>query len=161
VSFTDLSTNSPTSWSWTVSPASGWTYTGGTSASSQNPQIQFNTAGTYTVALTASNGSGSDTETKTNYITVTSSGGASIDENDLSKVVIYPNPTNGTINVNFTNVTATIESVELRDITGRIIAKDAVLNGEASFDLTHEAAGVYFIKINGEVQSLTKKVVKF
>jgi uncharacterized protein (AIM24 family) len=92
---------------------------------------------------------------------VTSSGGASIDENDLSKVVIYPNPTNGTINVNFTNVTATIESVELRDITGRIIAKDAVLNGEASFDLTHEAAGVYFIKINGEVQSLTKKVVKF
>lgn len=161
VSFTDLSSNSPTSWSWSVTPASGWTYTGGTNASSQNPQIQFNTAGTYTVALTASNGSGSDTETKTNYITVTSSGGASIDENDLSKVVIYPNPTNGTVNVNFTNVTADIKSVELRDITGRIIAVDAVKNGSSSFDLTHEASGVYFIKINAESASLTKKVVKF
>lgn len=162
VTLTDLSSNSPSSWSWSVSPASGWTYAGGTNASSQNPQITFNTAGTYTVALTATNGNGSDTETKTNYITVTADeGGASIDENDLSKVVIYPNPTNGKINVNFINVTTTIESVELRDITGRIIARDIVLNGETSFDLSQEAAGVYFVKINGEVQSLTKKVVKF
>jgi PKD repeat protein len=70
VSFTDLSSGSPSSWSWSITPGTGWTFASG-SATSQNPQITFNTAGTYTVELTATNGQGSDTETKTNYITVT------------------------------------------------------------------------------------------
>ena len=43
VTFTDLSTNTPTSWSWSFSPST-ITYVGGTSSSSQNPQVQF-TAG--------------------------------------------------------------------------------------------------------------------
>jgi PKD repeat protein len=70
VNFTDLSSNSPTSWS--------WTFTGGTPASStvQNPSnIVYNTAGTYTVSLTATNATSNDTETKTSYITVTTAGG--------------------------------------------------------------------------------------
>ncbi|MBI2279402.1 MAG: PKD domain-containing protein [Bacteroidetes bacterium] len=64
VVFTDLSTNTPTSWS--------WTFTGGTPSSStlQNPTITYNTAGTYQVQLTATNASGSDVETKVAYITV-------------------------------------------------------------------------------------------
>lgn len=70
VNFTDLTTGVPTSWAWTVSPATGWAYAGGTSASSQNPQITFNTVGQYTISLTAANGIGNDTETKTNYIIV-------------------------------------------------------------------------------------------
>lgn len=70
VSFTDLSTGSPTSWAWTIS-GSGWSYTGGTSATSQNPQVIFNTVGQYTVTLVATNAIGSDNEIKTNYITVT------------------------------------------------------------------------------------------
>ncbi len=70
VNFTDLSLGLPTSWAWSVSPASGWSYSGGTSASSQNPQITFNNIGQYTVTLTASNAQGSDDEIKSNYITV-------------------------------------------------------------------------------------------
>jgi len=64
VSFTDLSTNNPDGWS--------WTFNGGTPSTStaQNPSVTYNTAGTYTVSLTASNSGGSDTETKTDYITV-------------------------------------------------------------------------------------------
>ena len=70
VSFTDQSTGIPTSWTWAISPATGWAYAGGTTASSQNPQVTFNTVGQYTVTLTASNAQGSDAETKTNYIIV-------------------------------------------------------------------------------------------
>jgi PKD repeat protein len=68
VVFSDLSTNTPTSWS--------WTFTGGTPSSStvQNPSIVYNTAGTYAVSLTASNGTGSDVESKTAFITVTEAG---------------------------------------------------------------------------------------
>jgi len=63
VAFTDQSTNSPTSWSWTFGD-------GGTSTA-QNPAHTYTTAGTYTVTLTAANGCGSDGETRANYITVT------------------------------------------------------------------------------------------
>jgi PKD repeat protein len=67
VTFTDLSINTPTSWAWSFSPTTV-TYVGGTTSTSQNPQLQFNAAGYYTVTLTATNASGSDGETKTNYI---------------------------------------------------------------------------------------------
>ena len=70
VSFTDLSTGIPTSWAWSVSPATGWSYAGGSNASTQNPQIVFNIVGQYTVSLTATNAQGSDVETKNNYIVV-------------------------------------------------------------------------------------------
>ena len=65
INFTDLSTNSPTGWS--------WTFAGGTPGVSavQNPAgILYSTVGTYQVSLTASNASGSDSETKVDYITV-------------------------------------------------------------------------------------------
>ncbi|MDX1651996.1 MAG: T9SS type A sorting domain-containing protein [Brumimicrobium sp.] len=73
VNFTDLTTGVPNTWSWTITPGSNtveWAYVNGTSATDQNPQVQFNVAGTYTVELTASNAQGTDTETKVNYITV-------------------------------------------------------------------------------------------
>lgn len=79
VQLTDLSLNSPTSWSWSITPGTAgttWTYTNSTSASSQNPTVTFAVAGTYTVALTASNSAGSNTKTSTAYITV-SGGGSS------------------------------------------------------------------------------------
>ena len=59
--FTDQSTDSPTAWAWAVSPSTGVTFVNGTSASSQNPQLAFASAGYYTVTLTATNANGSTT----------------------------------------------------------------------------------------------------
>jgi PKD repeat protein len=75
VQFTDLSTGLPTSWAWSITPATGWAYAAGTSATSQNPQITFNTVGQYTITLTATNAQGSDSEIKNNYIVVAASTG--------------------------------------------------------------------------------------
>lgn len=62
VYFTDLSTNIPASWAWDFGDS-------GTSTD-QNPVHTYTTPGVYTVALTVTNAGGSDTETKTDYITV-------------------------------------------------------------------------------------------
>jgi len=65
VAFTDLSTNTPTSWS--------WSFPGGTpsTSTSQNPTVVYSTPGNYSVTLTATNSIGSSAPvTITNYITV-------------------------------------------------------------------------------------------
>lgn len=64
VTFTDQSLNNPASWN--------WSFPGGTpsGSGSQHPTVTYNTAGTYDVKLLVINGSGSDSITKTAYITV-------------------------------------------------------------------------------------------
>lgn len=67
VSFTDESVNSPSSWS--------WTFNGGTPSTSteQNPTVSYDAEGTYDVTLTVTSDDGSDTMTKTGFITVNTS----------------------------------------------------------------------------------------
>jgi PKD repeat protein len=60
--FTDLS-QAPTSWS--------WNFGDGNTSTEQNPSHTYTSMGTFTVSLTATNQFGSDTMTKTDYITVT------------------------------------------------------------------------------------------
>lgn len=64
IQFTDKSFGSPTSWT--------WSFQGGSPASStvQHPTVSWNTPGTYTVELIATNARGSDTLTQTNYVVV-------------------------------------------------------------------------------------------
>ncbi len=66
VVFTDISTGSPTSWTWTFEDGTPGTFTG------QNPPpIQYNIEGTFDVTLVVSDGTNTETTTKADYITVT------------------------------------------------------------------------------------------
>lgn len=67
ISFSDLTTGNPTQWL--------WNFGDNTTSTQQNPTHTYSSPGTYTVTLTATNALGSDTETKTNYITVTNNTG--------------------------------------------------------------------------------------
>jgi PKD repeat protein len=62
VNFTDLTTNNPTSWS--------WNFGNGQTSTLKNPTTTYTTIGSYTVSLTATNSAGSNTFTRTSYITV-------------------------------------------------------------------------------------------
>lgn len=62
VSFTDLSTGSPTVWS--------WSFGDGSISAAQNPSHTYASAGSYAVTLTVGNANGQTTETKAGYITV-------------------------------------------------------------------------------------------
>jgi PKD repeat protein len=65
VQFTDISTNSPTSWQW------DFNNDGTIDSTEQSPLHEFNVGGVYTVNLTVANVAGSDYELKSNLITVT------------------------------------------------------------------------------------------
>jgi len=85
VTFTDLSTNNPTTWDWDFGDQ-------GTSTM-QNPTHTYTEAGVYTVSLTTSNEGGSNTVTKTDYITVT------VEQTEAEKLVEYmEDPTSPTAN---------------------------------------------------------------
>jgi PKD repeat protein len=65
VRFTDQSTGNVTAWA--------WDFGDGNSSTEQNPTHTYMAPGIYTVTLTVTRAGASDTETKTNYIVVTSS----------------------------------------------------------------------------------------
>ena len=96
VQLTDNSSGQPTSWYWQITPST-YNFVGGTSDSSQFPEIIFTATGNYTVTLTASNNYGTDDTTQFQAISV---GGATLPfvedfENGLSGWEIN-NPDNST-----------------------------------------------------------------
>ena len=134
VNFTDLSTNNPTSWS--------WSFTGGTPATStiQNPTgITYNTAGTYTVTLTATNSIGSDIETKTNYITVDTGSVAPVADFIANVTTI---PVGGS--VNFTDLTANLPTGWSWTFTGGTPATSTMQNPA---NIVYNTAGTYDVSL--------------
>ena len=69
VQFTGLSSNAPDTWF--------WDFGDGETSFSQNPSHIYSTSGAYTISLTVTNGYGTDTESKSDYINVMSGSGES------------------------------------------------------------------------------------
>lgn len=90
--FTDSSINSPNTWYWTFGDT--------TTSTLQNPTHTYAAAGTYTVTMTAYNAYGSNTQTRTDYITVTGGGGSA----PVSNFSAAPNTGTAPLTVNFTDL---------------------------------------------------------
>ena len=90
VAFTDKSTGTPTAWK--------WNFGDGTSSTAKNPTHKYSKVGKYKVTLTVTNSAGSNTATKSNYITVTATSQAPVAEFSAS-------PTSGKapLNIVFTD----------------------------------------------------------
>ncbi|MFP4471016.1 MAG: M6 family metalloprotease domain-containing protein [Bacteroidales bacterium] len=67
ISLFDESEVCPTEWQWDISPDT-YEFVNGTTAQDQNPEVQFNESGYYTIELTVTNDNGSVQLTKLDYI---------------------------------------------------------------------------------------------
>ena len=79
---------------------------------------------------------------------------------ETEEINVYPNPTSNMVTVDLAGLSETIESIELRDINGRIITYLVEPGDEVVLTLEAEMAGVYYVKINTSAYSVVKKIVR-
>ena len=148
VTFTDLSTGSPTSWSWEFEGG-----TPGTSYLQSPPPIQYTESGSWDVSLTTSNSYGSDTKTMEDYIVV---GGVGIGENETATVTMYPNPVTDYLKVNSTNI---IREISIINMSGQTVLKREVGSKSLNLDLQSLKSGIYHIRISIADGFINKRIV--
>ena len=93
-------------------------------------------------------------------ITITS--GVGIDEL-LSKanIAVYPNPTEGILNVKLNGYKSEVISIRIFNSKGQVVLSDEILKSSSEFNLTHLSKGVYIVELqNGTKTSETKIVLK-
>lgn len=89
---------------------------------------------------------------------------ASLSVNDVaitaSSVKVFPNPSNGQINISSTQFTGKI-SIQVADLLGRIVYDKTEENfiSEKSIDLSQLQKGVYIIKLSNETINQSEKII--
>lgn len=148
----DLSDNNPTSWLWTITPAT-YTLMNSTTTTSKNMDVKFNAFGLYAVTLKVTNATGTDQKAKTAYINVVANSNRSIEA--ANTITVFPNPATDKITVKGLQ---TLKQVILTSVNGQVFAAKFEEN---VIDLSGITAGVYFATItdpNGGVYQ-TKFIV--
>lgn len=143
VVFSDASIVCPNAWNWEVIPALGWEYINGTDATSENPEIQFNNYGLYTVSLVVSNLNGNSTNSVEEEIVVNSAAG--LKEKDMTLFSIYPNPTNELLNIRLhSNVVMEFE-LSIYSLVGAEVAH--YKNTTEQINVSALPSGTYFLQL--------------
>lgn len=90
-------------------------------------------------------------------ITYPDEGPNSVQNRESSKIMLYPNPTDGMFWID--NPKGNELRYEVLDITGKLIRSEVISNGNYPVDLSGHAAGVYFVRIEEEGIINTQKII--
>ena len=81
---------------------------------------------------------------------------ASVDENSLFDVKLYPNPTSGQLSIESEEMT----SVSVYDLMGQCLMQVSAEDGQTILDMSQLQNGIYFIKVNTANGLAVQRVVK-
>jgi PKD repeat protein len=135
-----------------------WLFGDGGKSTDQNPNYQYQFAGTWNVTLIVVSPEGcTNTTTKSVLVNTTSVG----DVANNNGVSVYPNPTAGTVTANFEQFTGgDVKSISVTDVLGRTVYTGIVAqNGLAQINLANQPAGVYNLNIETATGIQTVKVM--
>jgi len=76
----------------------------------------------------------------------------------VKNIFIYPNPTNGIVNIEFVN--NNIQKITISDITGKQIIEKTTIQQNEMIDLSSFESGIYIISIQTDNEIFTTKIVK-
>jgi hypothetical protein len=75
-----------------------------------------------------------------------------------SEVLVYPNPTSGIINLDFSEIK--VQKLFVSDMTGKTLISKQAINQKELIDLSNYPSGIYFINIITNNKVFTTKLVK-
>jgi len=153
VQFTDLSSPGFTNWE--------WTFEGGTPTSSteQNPRTIYHNAGLFDVTLTSSNADSTKTTTKYDYINAADYTGI-VDQSATVSFTVYPNPSNGVVNVRLSAEGTQLIAIELVDALGKITRRvDAASLSSNTISFSNIPSGLYLVRTITERGAIVQKVI--
>ena len=115
----------------------------------------FTVSGTYKDTLVNANGCDSIVTLK---LTLNSTAGLTTKllEKGLS---IYPNPSSGILNIDIADVNVTVKRVTILNILGKEVFRKENLQSNSTIDLSSLPKGIYFVHINSEYETVTKKII--
>lgn len=162
VQVADASTGNPNSWVWNWNDPNN-----ANNSFSSNAIHPYQTAGTYEIKLTVSNNFVNACGATAESLSITKTVSVSVGIAELNKlnaaVNVYPNPSNGIINVSIDESDFSDMKVSIYNLIGELISSKSIANTSskvnASFDLGNDAAGIYFVTIATENATLSKKVI--
>lgn len=76
-----------------------------------------------------------------------------------SNFSVYPNPSNGIINI-ANDINATVSAIEILDLNGRVVKSQALLTNGNQISINELSAGVYMLKLATSQGVVSKKIVK-
>ncbi len=79
----------------------------------------------------------------------------SVDDVTLETISLYPNPSNGIVNID----NAEGFHITVYDVLGKVITSKANISNQELIDLSNVTSGVYYMKLENEKTSTVKKVV--
>ncbi|MDG1901656.1 MAG: C10 family peptidase [Bacteroidales bacterium] len=89
--------------------------------------------------------------------------GVGVEETTLENLNIYPNPTNGILNINFNAEKQGDMNVKLISISGQVIFNEVLTDSNGSynstFDISSQPKGVYLLSIISDSQKIDRKIV--
>jgi hypothetical protein len=148
---------------WSVTPASGYVFAPGSSASSPNPAIIFNIPGDYTLSLSATNASGSNSVDT--FISITDCGnytGLTNTSAFSGQISLVPNPSTGLFRILTKRPLKGVVGVSVYNSLGQKIYDHNYENAGVetmSIDLSSYAPGVYQVRLESGQEKLVKRLI--
>ena len=89
--------------------------------------------------------------------------GVSVEETAFENLNIFPNPTNGMLNINFYAEKQGLINVKLISISGQVIFNDILTSSNGSYkglyDLNNQPKGVYLLSIISDTEKIDRKII--
>jgi len=130
-----------------------WNFGDGTTSGDANPAHTYTAAGTYDVMLITTNNCSSDTTIQQLTVVITG-----VEENEMQKIEVYPNPTKDILTINLNN--AETDKIVLTDIVGKELLVLTGIKENQSLDMSSFTDGVYFVRFYAGDKIFTVRVNK-
>lgn len=152
VTFTAIASQQPQSWQWSFPGGTPETWDG------PSPGVKYETAGTYSVSLTVSNGEEQNTFTLEDAIRVESCIG--LEEPETHTFRVYPNPASDRVTIEAQGIISNT-LISISDMQGRVLVSQSFKEPAMRFDvkLGNASAGVYLVTVKSDKITKTTKLI--